>query len=307
MSSQVLNAISIGKQTVWGTPVAPTVSVPVNFTGGIQINQDVQLISSLRTKLAKNLYAQKGNASYEGSFELPLLADNVGHFLYSWFGNLVTTGAGPYVHTFNEAAEKIAYTIEQNLQDLSGRFFGSIVNTLKFSVSNGAPIVVMAEIKAKGFNEVAAITPAYSDLAAWRSDTAEVKVGGVTIATFQSCEVELVNNLEYKYAIGGDGEPQYKYTTGSEVNISMEGYFDSAMKTNVWDKFKNMDEVEFVLTMNGPSSEVLVITCPKVVLTTTETPIAEDYNKISVEAKAIFDGTTDKLVHAALTNSVVSY
>ena len=309
MSNQVLNAISLGKQTAWETPVVPDVSIPVNFTGGIQIDQDTQIISALRTQMAKNLYAQKGNTKYEGDFEMVLLADTVGYFLLSWFGAVATTGAGPYVHAFTEDEEKIAYTIEQNFQDLVLRFTGCIANTLKFTTEVGNPVVVAAGIKAKGFAPATAITPVYSDTVPFLSASAEIKVDGSVIASFQTCEIELVNNLEMKYVIGGEGEPQYKYTTGSEVNVSLEGYFNDDMKTKVWDKFENGDLIQIVLTLNGttPTNEKLVITIPKVAITKTETPIAEDYNKISLEGKGLFDADTASLVTAELTNGVVSY
>jgi hypothetical protein len=306
MSNQIQNAISLGKETVWGTSVTPTVSIPVNFTGGIQVNSDVQILSSLKTKMAKNLYATKGNVAVGGEFELPLLADNIGHFLLSWFGVDNVTGAGPYVHAFAEDPEKISYTIEQNMQDLVQRFAGCLVNSLKFTIAVGQPVIVTAGIKAKDYAEDTAITPVYSEKLPFESNVASIEIDGTPMSEFQTIEIELLNNIEMKYTVGGDGTPQFKYQTGSEVNVTFEGYLDAGMKTALIDASRSLTPVEIVVTMTSDTEE-LVLTVPKVQLTVAETPIAEDYNKITGEGKALYDEVTSELVEATLTNDVATY
>lgn len=308
MTNQILNSISIAKESVWGNLETPIVSIPVNFTGGIQVNNDVQILSALKSKLSKNIYATKGNVSIEGDFEAPLLLDNVGHFLLSWFGLDTPSGTGPYTHEFTEDPVKVSYTIEQNMQSLIQRFAGCFVNSLKFTCAVGQPVVVTLGIKGKEWAEASAITPVYSELLPVEfGDGVAVTVNGDGIDELQSLEIELLNNLEMKHTIGeGQNFPGFNYLTGSEVNVSFEGYLNDNSKTLLFDPARAMAPVAFEVEMaNGADTLTLVI--PRVQLTTAETPIAEDYNKITGEGKALYDNTEAKLVSATLVNDVVSY
>jgi len=307
MSNQIQNSISIGLETAWGDGTTPYQSIPINFTGGIQVDKDVQIISSLKTKLAKNVFATLGNSKYEGEYEAPLLADDIGHFLYGWFGQDDVTGATPaFVHTFTEVEAKPSFCIEQNLQDLVARYSGSLINSLKFSIAVGQPILYTLGVKAKSMAEETAITPVYSELMPMNSGEASILIGGTQIPEMQTATIELLNNIEMKYTIGGLGEASYRYMTGSEVNVSFEGYLDATTKAEIFTKYGDGEAVSFEATMTD-GTNTLVISVPKLVLTTSETPIAEDYNKITAEGKAILDPDTSTLVSAVLTNDVETY
>lgn len=90
MSAGQLNQLSFKKETTWGTAVVPDKSIPVDFTGGIQTDNDTQLIDNITARLAKNQDAFIGARKHEGEFELELFPDYPAYFLASALGGVAS-------------------------------------------------------------------------------------------------------------------------------------------------------------------------------------------------------------------------
>lgn len=130
MGAGVLNQISFKRETIWGTPVVPDKSIAVRFAGGIQTNQDVQLLSSVTARLPKNYESMVGNRVHEGDYEFDLFPDYTGYFLLSALGSVVSALKGGetivFEHTFTEAETKPSLTIEQAIGENVRRYAGSM-------------------------------------------------------------------------------------------------------------------------------------------------------------------------------------
>ncbi len=118
MSSGLQNHIGIGKETAYGTAVAPTVFLPINESDGIQINKDIQFVESIKAGVAgKNKFAYTGKVEYSGGFESDAYPQFTGHLLRSALGQvssaLESGETTVYKHTFTESLSKPSYTIEQ--------------------------------------------------------------------------------------------------------------------------------------------------------------------------------------------------
>jgi hypothetical protein len=107
------------KEVTRGTPLATTISMPVNtrtlqgkwtrikadyMAGSIQVQRDVAA----------------GRRQSEGDIAGPILSDSFGHILMAIMGQDTITGAGPYTHTFIPNTTTPSYTIEKNTGGIAG-------------------------------------------------------------------------------------------------------------------------------------------------------------------------------------------
>jgi hypothetical protein len=314
MSNQILNAISFKRESVWGTPVTPDKSMPVNFTGGIQTQQDIQFVESVRGRLAKNQASFVGNRSHEGDFEFSLNPDHSGFFLLTAIGDVSSALASGetvvYDHTFSESESKPSLTIEQKIGDNVRRYAGAICQEFKVSGNPGEIVTATASMMAKSQASATAITPVYTDTPDYNFVNAVVKIDGVAIQEMQKFEFDYKNNLGLKYVLNSN-DPQFVYLNGSEMTGSFEMYLDNITLAEMT-KYLSASESALTLELTGKAIGVASfyrfnINVPKVIYTTAETPLGNDYNLLTVEFEGIYDSVTSKLVDFVLTNEVASY
>lgn len=102
--------IQIGKESIYGTAVAATKKIEVvSFDVAPQIGfiED----PSLYNQPSRRGFYQ-GGLLYQGKITMRLNFEGLLKFFEGVFGSGVTTGAGPYTHTFKEALNLPSYTIE---------------------------------------------------------------------------------------------------------------------------------------------------------------------------------------------------
>ncbi len=315
MSNQIKNHIVLARETVWGTPVTPSKLIPVNFTGGIQTNQDIQMVSSLKAKLPKNFDAFVGNRMHEGDYEMAFYPDTLGYLLMSAFGadTITEPEAGVvYKHEFNEAETKPSLTIEQKIGENVRRFAGGIAHTLKVSSAPGEVVVFAPSLMAKSQAfEASPVTPAPTNIAAFDFAQCSIEINDVALTEIQNFEIEFRNNLQMKHTLGAN-DPRYNYVQGSEVVGSLEGYLDATTLSALVNKFHSKDfvKVELIITgvtIGASSNYKFEIAVPKAVLTTCETPLGDEYNFVTVEFEGIYDSVSDYLTRWILTNLTPAY
>jgi len=315
MSAGQLNQVVVGKETTWGTPVTPNKAIPVRFTGGIQTDIDLQAISPVKATIAKDHDTFKGAQTHEGSFEMDFFPDNCGYFLISAMGGISSALKGGesivYNHTITEAETKMALTVEQVVGENVRRYAGSIVESFKISGKVGEAIALEANLKAKSQASATKVTPSYLTARPWNWADATVKIGGVSQTNVIAFELEYNNNIDFVHALNASNDPAFNVIKGSEVKGKIEFYLDATSLAELNDylaKTNNALAIELVGDAIGVgSNNKLVVTVPKIYYTKGETPINEEFNKLTLEFQGVYDTATSKLLDMVLTNLVTAY
>lgn len=314
MSAGVLSQISVAKESTWGTPVVPTKSIPVDPTGGMNVNNDMQYVSSIKAQIAKNSASFIGKRSYTGDFTFDAFGDYLGYFLLSALGtDTPTLHSGEttvYDHVFSENVTKPSLTIEQALSENTRRFTGCITTQLKFEYKVGETVKVTASQIAKGQAPSTAITPAYSTVLPFNFAQVVTKIGGSTIGEIESIELTYKNNVEAVYTIGSN-DPAYYAAKHSEVSGKIEVYLDNTALTRLTNYLSNTNEpLEIVTTgasIGNASNYALDILIPKAAWDKTAEKITDAHNMLELDFQGIYDTATSKLISVTLTNLITTY
>ena len=312
MSNQVKNHIVIGKETTWGTPVTPDKTLPVNFTGGLQTVNDIQLITALKSELAMNYDAFIGNRAHEGSYEMAFYPDWIGYLLLSALGFDTVTEPEVgvvYDHRFTEVEVKPSLTVEQKIGENIRRYAGAIVQQIGISLTPAEVVTLTATIMAKSQAvEGSPVTPAPTTIPPFNFAQAELFIDGNPITEIQNLELTYNNNLGLKHTLGSN-DPTHQYLGASQVTGSGEMYLDTAtlaLYNNYLDK--DFVQVELVITgeaIGASSNYEVIFEIPKAVFTTAETPLADNYNLLTVEFEGVFDGS--ELLSITVVNLTPTY
>lgn len=316
MSSGLQNHIGLGKESVYGTPVAPTVFIPINESDGIQINKDIQFVESIKAGVAgKNKFAYTGKVEYSGGFESDAYPQFTGHLLHSALGlsssALESGETTVYKHTFTEALSKPSYTIEQKIGEIVKKFAGFIVKNIKFEGKAGEAVTFGIEGIAKSQSDATESTPTYETSRPFNfADVVAVKIGNTDIkANCEEFSFEYDNAIESFYSLGSN-EPATYYPKPSEAKGKLTLYLDNTTKDFLSDyisKTERSIEIKVEGSSIGVASkETLRIYLPKAVMTQVATKLSTEYNAMEIEFEGIVD-PTDGLLKIELINTISSY
>lgn len=127
--------VALAKETVWGTGVTPTDTIPVSDSTG-QTNIEEIFDDGYRGQAGLVYDAKQGVGHGEVSFDGPVFPVEIGHLLMAIFGQDTIAGTGPYTHTFKVVALPPSYTIER-LHGIAAaqaqRYTGARCGSLGFS------------------------------------------------------------------------------------------------------------------------------------------------------------------------------
>lgn len=311
----ILNQISIAKETVYGTEATPILSLPVNASDGIQVEQEIVGIESIKGSAPKNKAFFRGKQSFSGGYEMGLYPNSIGYILLSLLGadTPTTVEAGAvYKHTFSESSARPGLTVEQKIGTIVKRFAGFIPSNLKLSTKVGGLVLANFSGQAKGQADASAITKTYETLKAltW-AEINTLSIGGTDIkAKVESFEIEIDNGLEMFYGLGAV-TPATKYGKQSICKGKIEAYVD-ATTDDYLTSLINGTESEIIIdilggeTIGSASHSELKLTISKTAFTKTSTKLDFGYNAISLEFEAREDATNG-LVKVELTNTTSAY
>lgn len=313
MSAGILNQISFGVESAFGTPVTPNKSLAVHPGDGIQTDIDLKTPESLKGLLAKHTTAHKGLVKRGGDYELDIAPGNIAYLFKSVFGSVSSAQkAGEtvvYEHTFSESASKPSLTIEQAIGEVVERYAGSIVTELSFACKTGETLIGKVSVLAKSQASASKVTPAVESLRPFNfSDCLSAdgfRIGGVTLDNVENFELTYSNNGQMNYALGSANPARFT-AGGSEVAGKFDLYLDSTSASKYADYLSKTEQsldVTFTGDSIGSSSNYkLSIVLPRVVFKTASTPVNDDYNLLSVEFQGMYDTVTAKLISTVLTN-----
>lgn len=314
MGAGVLNQISFKKESAWGTAVVPDKSLKVDFTGGIQTNNNTQFNTPLKAQLARNSNSFIGARVHEGEFTMDFYPDYIAYFLYAALGSVASQLAGGeaavYEHTITESESKPSFTIEQAITENIRRYAGCLIPNFTISGAAGEPVKFTAGVKAKSQASASKISAAYTTVRPYNWADVDFKIGGSSVAQVENFEINYNNNLELLHTLNQSNDPGYSYVRASEVTGTIELYLDATTTAYMTDYLANTDRsINLVITGDSIGSAEnleLNLTIPKAVFTTAETPIRDDYNLLTVNFEGIYDTATSKLIDIVVTNEIAS-
>lgn len=311
----ILNQISIAKEATYGTEVTPVISLPINSSDGIQVEQEMIGIEAIKGTAPKNKAFFRGKQSFSGGYEMGLYPNSIGYILLSLFGADTPStieSSAVYKHTFSESSSRPGLTVEQKIGTIVKRFAGYVPSNLKLSTKVGGLVLATFTGQAKSQADGSAITKTYEATKAltWEHVTT-LSIGGTDIkAKIESLEVEYDNGLEMFYGLGSVN-PATKYGKQSVCKGKIEAYVDSATDDYLTNLLAGT-ESEIVIdivgteTIGSASHPELKLTISKTAFTKIATKLDFGYNALSLEFEAREDATNG-LVKVELTNTTASY
>jgi hypothetical protein len=206
--------IIIQEESVFQTdPGAPDASILYFISETLQQsrpNIDSNVIRGNRN-MAKPI---RGNYDITGDITTELQA-YMALMLKGLFGDVATTGADPYVHTFTVGDSVPSFLIEKGFTDIDQyfKYNGCKVNSMSLSVtSDGAQEISFGILGTKETSSGSSFDDTPTDLGKQSFDgltVTTIEEGGSPIATVLSADITFENDLDGSiYTVGGGGERQ---------------------------------------------------------------------------------------------------
>lgn len=310
----VINQVSVEKELTYGTPVTPTLSVPVDASDGIQIKQELVGIEAIKGTAPKNKHQVAGKQSYEGSFVLQAYPKALGYFLLSLLGTdtPATTETGVYNHVLTESPTKVGLTVEQMVGLDVRRFAGFVPSKMKLTAKVGAPIQFQFDGLAKGQATATAISKTYetSPVLKW-TDIATLSVGGTDIkALVDSFEINYENGAEMFYGLGAV-TPAKMFTKQSSVSGKITAIVDTDSEAIIPFLLAGTEK-EIILTITGTdtigvsSHYQYKVTISKCMFSGSSMKLSYGANMVDLEFTARED-STNGLMKTELQNTTATY
>lgn len=244
-------SLRIGKESSFGVTGATSYEVP--FAPTLDIKETQALNDSSVIRGTRNMDRSfLGFKAVDGSLSIPLDNKAVPKWLEGFFGAPVTTGAGPYVHTFSVNNTAIpSYFVEVAHEDLGEYFLHNGIKMNSFDISFGGDgellmnINVMGQKSTRGTAEVVAPTALASVL---NFEQFQASITGAT--SVKDISLNYTNNLDGNQYVIGDGG------TRGEIPLGMVGVSGSFTALYENDTLlaaarNNVDQVLNITLTNG--------------------------------------------------------
>ena len=301
-------------QIGWKSEVTPGTSVVVDtfqpfVSENIKNNinyLDTQTKSARRTlRLTK-----QGSKGITGGITTELPNTDIATLFKHMFGEVATTGAGPYVHTYTPASlDGSALTIQVGRPDASGTiqpFTYSGCKVSDWTISADVDAIAQLQVGLVGMTETTATALAVASYdSTWEPfvfTEASMTIGGVAVGTVRSGSLSCDNAVSprIRWGSGFSKEPTQNGLSSFTGTVTTD--FDSLTHYNL---FVNGTESAMVWTFDN-GSETLVITMN--VIYTGETPEVSDFDLLAQNLPfRAFSQTSDAAaITAVLTNNEAS-
>lgn len=247
----------------------------------------------------------------DGSVVVPICARQFGVWLKGALGAPVTTGAGPYVHTFASGNFTLpSLSIEKQMSDvpLFEMFSGVMVNQLQWTMQRSGLLTCSVGLIAQGSEQATSTdagTPAELVLQRFGHFNGAISRNGSALGLVVSTELTYTNNLEPVETIRADGkiegvDPGKAMFSGSTVmRFASTTLLDQAVAGTPC-------ELEFEYSLGAGVS--LVVTAPEVYLPRPRIQVEGPQGiQVTFEWMAAKDPSTGRMLDVVLTNDVANY
>ena len=203
--------LAIDFETVYGTtpgsPAGKTMPIHKSSISGKQNLVSSATIIGRRDPVQPSL----GNIDVSGNVVVPLTVRDIGFWLKAAFGAPVTSGSGPYVHTYKIGNTQPSMVLEQGFTDVGQYFLYNGCKVSKMSFSFGGDGELTVSIDVMGAKETLATTSFDATMdtvvyAPFGNFQAAITEGGSAIAICTEVTIDIDFGLDgATYCIGGAG------------------------------------------------------------------------------------------------------
>jgi hypothetical protein len=302
--------MALAFETVYGSPpVGGFTRMPFASTslGSEQPLLDSELLGYGRDPLAPI----KDAVTADGDVVVPIDAEAFGFWLKAAFGDPVSSGTGPYTHTFHSGSWVLpSMSIETGMPEVPryAMYSGCMLDQISWQVQRSGLLTATARLVAQG-ETITAITGAGvpADLALQRFGhfNGEISRNGAALGNVVSAEITYANNLDRIETIRSDGridgaDPSIAALTGKiEVRFA-----DSTLVAQAINGDPCALEFAYVL----PSGEGFSFVAHAVYLPRPRIEIAGPQGvQASFEWQAARDSALGRMCTATLINSIGTY
>ena len=191
--------LGVGKESAYGTATAATVWYDIireNLAAKRMTVFDRDTVAD--RQLSK---VARGEEYVEGEIEMYLNSQQIGHLLLSCLGSVVTTGTGPYMHTFSVADSLPSLTLRSGLDDVKEKIVvGAVVDTLEIVAEIGKARARAGIIGRRlTFGDVG--SPIFTEKEDFTHGDVTITIGDVTKRP-RRMTLRMNNNLERIHVLG---------------------------------------------------------------------------------------------------------
>lgn len=304
--------VAFGKETTFGTPVSPTIAIPVT---DFSMSPTFEPIydEGRRGLVSMDYSYDQGAGHSEWTMEGLAYPEEIGHLIYMILGTVAVTGADPYVHVFTVGTAPPSYTIIERVTsgaNGSRQFSGARVTSLTFSWNAGeGALAYSVQGLARIPTTVAADgTVAAVDAEAWPSWN-QVVVSTDLAGLVTSGEITITREGQIVHV--GEASQDARHITQGGVRV--EGNMLSIIEddlTGIHAKYLAGTTQSLVVTFDiDPDNRSIIFTMTAANLAAT--PVDIDRSGVSVfnriNFRALHNATDSGPIQIDLENSFAAY
>lgn len=310
MAVGALSAVGGAKETVWGTGVVPTFFVPFSSEG---FKDGPEAITELQVRGILDIDPKyKGMNMVSGSLAGIVYPSQFGNLLRAALGPPVTTGVGPYVHTFtplqaafsaDAALPPYSFTVKRDATQ-TVRYEGCVCSKLGMKFAQGDKLTFDSSWMGKTTSIPANPTVTLpTDLPF--TITAALTRNAVAFADVTDFSIEISNTLEAVKLINNTNQVGRIVWSGRrQISISLTADFATKQ---LYDDFVAFTALPWVFTLTVGTTS-LVISVPALLITDAGAAVGGDGRvTISATAEGQYDIATARALQIVLNNAVASY
>lgn len=219
----------------WGTSATPTKFLPVTQAQPSYVRNPIMSQAIRAGQLAEDR-GKPGFIDAGGSVTVELHNLDIARLLRHLFGAVVTSGAGPYTHTYNLAVPTQGLTIQTGSEQTGGTVtpftaVGSMVHQWNLSATVSDPVAKLSmDFTAKDIRtDVALATASYADSEPFTAVEASITVDGSPFTTANSFTLTVPKQLKTdRWFLGSPYRNIQRNVSKWPMTVEFSAEFESA-------------------------------------------------------------------------------
>lgn len=310
MSSGRQGSIGIGKETTWGTAVAPTAFF--NATESI-VEERTRLREGMNFGTRSRQPADDGRLRIRGAINgIHARPANLGHLLRAALGAPQTSGAGPYDHVFTPATAKFSaeaalppysVTVKRNSSAIH-RYSGGQLNRLVLNQPVDDALSIDTDWLFKGVSAESDTLMALETAPRFRFHQLAVELGGNSWDALRSFRLTIDNALDPEETLNSSKEISGTDFGDMVITAEITAVFKAK---ELYDEFVANTTLALELTWTN-GTNVLVISLPRLNVESWQAPISGPGRmEVTANCVAEFDAVAGHELEITLTNGTATY
>lgn len=291
-------------ETQYGQPVNPVFWIPYE---GVKIEDDIRKVEdqARRGVLSKTFRVYNTVQSAKIEFDMDAYPELLGYFFKGILGQGTVTGTGPYTHTFKVVNSlPPSYTIFDYNTITYRQYAGAVLHdlSLKFDTEN----MLKVSAKFESFASVTTTSQANSDTTtdAFRGFQATLQLGGSPNTNLVGGEISIKRDVKLIYGANNTQNPT-KFSAG-RIEVTGKLTFDIDDESE-WLLYRNGTQPSLQLLFTRDANTTLQFTCSKIDITKAHIDRSQEFLRVDMDFKALYNTTDAGMIQIQLKNSVQSY